>query len=43
MIDFTKFMQQNYYSPSQALNCYVLSLIQIIGDDAYQRVQEIYS
>lgn len=36
IIDFTKFMQKGYYSPSQALNCYVLSLMQIVGEDAFR-------
>jgi len=40
MIDFTKFMQQGYYSPSQAFNCYVLSLMQIVGEDAFREFKK---
>lgn len=40
MIDFTKYMQKDYYSPTQALNCFVLSLIQIIGEDAYREFKK---
>ena len=40
IIDFTKFMQQCYYSPSQAFNCYVLSLMQIIGEDAFREFKK---
>ena len=36
MIDFTKFMQQLHYSPSKAFNCYVLMLMQIVGDDSFR-------
>ena len=40
IIDFTKFMQQNYYSPSQALKCYVLMLMQIVGDDRFREFKK---
>ena len=40
MIEFTKYMQKDYYSPTQALNCFVLSLIQIIGEDAYREFKK---
>ena len=40
IIDFTKFMQQNYYSPSQALKCYVLMLMQIVGDDPFREFKK---
>jgi len=35
IIDPTKYMQKDYYSPSEVLKCYVLILIQIIGDDPF--------
>ena len=35
IIDYTKYMQKDYYSPSEALKCYFLILIQIIGDDPF--------
>ena len=40
MIEFTKYMQKDYYSPTQALNCFVLSLIQIVGEDAYREFKK---
>ena len=36
IIDFTKYMQMDYYSPSEAFNCYILSLMQIVGEDAFR-------
>ena len=40
MIDFTKFMQQLRYSPSKAFNCYVLMLMQIVGDDPFREFKK---
>ena len=40
MIDFTKFMQQHRYSPSKAFNCYVLILMQIVGDDPFREFKK---
>ena len=40
IIDYTKYMQKDYYSPSQAFNCYVLSLMQIIGEDLFREYKK---
>ena len=40
LIDFTKYMQKSYYSPSEALNCFILSLIQIIGEDQFREFKK---
>ena len=40
MIDFTKFMQKDYYSPSKALDCYILLLMQIVGEDALREFKK---
>lgn len=40
IIDFTKYMQMDYYSPSEAFNCYILSLMQIVGEDAFRNFKK---
>ena len=40
IIDPTKYMQKDYYSPSEVLKCYVLILIQIIGDDPFREFKK---
>ena len=40
LIDFTKYMQKSYYSPSEALNCFMLSLIQITGEDQFREFKK---
>ena len=40
IIDFTKYMQKDYYTPSEAINCYVLSLMQIIGEDPFREYKK---
>lgn len=40
LIDFTKYMQKSYYSPSEALNCFILSLIQMIGEDQFREFKK---
>ena len=33
-------MQQDYYTPSQTLKCYVLMLMQIVGDDSFRELKK---
>lgn len=40
IIDFTKYMQMDYYSPSGAFNCYILSLMQLVGEDAFRDLKK---
>lgn len=40
LLDFSKFMQKHYYSPSQAFNCFFLSLLQIVGEDAFREFKK---
>ncbi len=40
IIDHTKYMQQDYYTPSQALKCYVQMLMQIVGDDPFRELKK---
>ena len=40
IIDHTKYMQQDYYTPSQTLKCYVLMLMQIVGDDSFRELKK---
>lgn len=40
LLDFSKFMQKHYYSPSQAFNCFVLSLLQIVGEDSFREFKK---
>ncbi|MDG1919762.1 MAG: hypothetical protein P8I75_00965 [Flavobacteriaceae bacterium] len=40
IIDHTKYMQQDYYTPSQTLKCYVQMLMQIVGDDPFRELKK---
>ena len=33
LIDYTKYMQKDYYTPQEALNCFVMTLIQEAGEE----------
>ena len=34
LIDYTKYMQKDYYTPQEALNCYVMALMQEAGEES---------